>query len=139
MTTKGHSAPGRPPIDPDVARFAAALRADERARADAARREADVRREQADEQARQEHHEQLRVAKDAAASRLREVRRTGRADAVAQAEAGYRDALAALVAFETGERPPWAPAPVAHAPEGEPDVNGEPDVSETPPTEEEPG
>jgi hypothetical protein len=62
--------------------------------------------------ARHEHqHDELVAAKEAAAARLRRLRGDGRPrQQMAEAEAGYRAALAALTEFETGERPHWAPA-----------------------------
>jgi hypothetical protein len=62
------------------------------------------------------HHEELAAAKEAAAAKIRRLRETGRPHAQMQdAEAAYRAALAELTEFETGERPHWAPAPVAPA------------------------
>ena len=57
-------------------------------------------------------HEALVADKEAAAARLRRLRADGSPRAqMAEAEAMYRTALAALTEFETGERPHWAPAP----------------------------
>jgi hypothetical protein len=113
MTTKGHAGPGRPPIDPDVALFAALLRKDERDRA-AVERHAAEQREQAEAAAAERRRrEDLQAAKDDAARRLKDARRRGDANAISQAEASYKLALADLLAAETGERPEWAPPPAA--------------------------
>jgi hypothetical protein len=119
MTSKGRSAPGRPPIDPDVARFAAALRAQEQEREAEAERRAAQRQRQAEEEAERNRHDDLRNAKDRAAAALRDARRTGRSAEVSAAEAAYRTALAELLAFETGSRPSWSAA-------GETDPSGAP-------------
>lgn len=66
-------------------------------------------------------HQDLVAAKETAAARLRRLRGDGRPRAqMAEAEAAYRSALAALTEFETGERPHWAPAtPAADGDEGD--------------------
>lgn len=89
--------------DPDVARFAAALR-EQAAADDAARRQAAAARAEREAAAEAAARlERLRRDKDAAAERLKHVRRSGTTTEVATAEATYRDALAALVAAERGE------------------------------------
>jgi hypothetical protein len=95
------------PVDPDVARFAAALKESARREAEAKRQAAEARQRAEQVAAEAERVKDLERAKDAAASRLRDARRSGRG--VAEAEAAYKAALAAVVAAETGERPAWAP------------------------------
>lgn len=57
-------------------------------------------------------HDELRAAKAAAAARLKQLRGGGGSkDVMADADATYRNALASLQEFETGERPHWAPPP----------------------------
>jgi len=92
-------------VDPNVALFAARVR-DEQAREKAEKRAAREARRAAEE------HQRLVDAKEAAADELRRLRRQGGAGAerIAQADAAYRAALAALITNETGEAPPWAPA-----------------------------
>jgi hypothetical protein len=108
------------PVDPDVARFAAALQESARREAEAKRRAAEDRQRAEQAAAEAERVKDLERAKDAAAGRLRDARRSGRG--VAEAEAAYKAALAAVVAAETGERPAWAPA----EPEPEPEPGGQP-------------
>jgi len=58
--------------------------------------------------------EELTANKEAAAAKIRRLRENGRPHSQMQeAEAAYRVALAELTEFETGERPHWAPAPIA--------------------------
>jgi hypothetical protein len=91
------------PVDPDVARFAARAwqqQADERDRKRAAR----------EARQREELHQTLIAAKDAAASDVKRLRmhEYGKAGAAAAADGAYRQALADLIAFETGAAPAWA-------------------------------
>jgi hypothetical protein len=67
-----------------------------------------------------QRHDQLKANKQRAADLIKELRGQDRArQRRVDAEAAYRLALAELQEFETGERPHWAPAPVAS------DANGE--------------
>jgi hypothetical protein len=93
-----------PAVDPDVARFASWVRAEQDRERAEKRAERDQRR-QADELAR------LRVAKDDAAALVKRLRASSRATPAerAAADEAYRVALAALVAAETGATPSWAP------------------------------
>jgi hypothetical protein len=106
----------------DVERFAAAMKvteAKEQAAAEARRvvREAEAkeraeRQQQAEDAAR--HAAELkraRAAKDRAVDRLKEARRAGRG--VPEAESAWRDATAAVVELETGQRATWDRRPVA--------------------------
>lgn len=103
-------------IDPDVARFAAYVREQEQAEKAAKR---------ADREARQQADatKTLVAAKDAAAAEVKRLRaREGVSpEERAAADATYREALAAVVAAETGEAPAWAPPPSAE-PEPEPEA-----------------
>src|SRR5262249_30212305 len=103
--------------------FAESLRAHEaadraaRERKEAAERDARERAEAAE--AVRHRREELIAAKDTAAARLKRLRAEGHPRGqMAEAEAAYRAALAALQEDETGERPHWAPAP---PPADEPD------------------
>ena len=93
-------------IDPDVARFAAYVREQEQ-REKATRRAEREARQQADAT------RSLVAAKDAAAAEVKRLRgREGVSpEERAAADAAYREALAAVVAAETGEAPAWAPPP----------------------------
>lgn len=100
--------------DDDVKRFAALLRkkdADEQAVRDAEKARAE------DERVKAEAARVLGLAKqdkEAAAARMRELRRRTYTPAqLAAAEADYRAALARELELQSGERPTWAPAPVA--------------------------
>ena len=72
---------------------------------------------------RDRRHGELLSEKETAAARLRRLRADGRPrQQMAEAEAAYRAALAALTEFETGERPRWAPP----APEEDEDEAAQP-------------
>lgn len=92
-------------VDPNVALFASRMK-QEKARDRAAKRAAQAERKAAEE------HQRLIDAKESAAADLKRLRREGGAGAVkvAEADAAYRSALAALITHETGEAPAWAPA-----------------------------
>lgn len=95
------------PVHPEVARFAERVRQQKEAERAAKQAERDARR-------RDDEHQQLLAAKDSAAASVKRLRTREHvtADEAAAAEAGYRSALAGLIAFETGAPPVWAPAPV---------------------------
>jgi hypothetical protein len=102
----------------DVKRFGELLRKKEEVERSAA----------AAERAEREAAKRLAAAlagKEQAAEALRAARQSGRADRVAEADVGYRAALANLVEVEQGKRPVWAPvaeeAVDAEAPAGESD------------------
>ncbi len=106
-------APGAPD---DVRRFAELLRAQqarEKATAAAARELAGEERRRLEREASDARQlDDARAAKERAAKRLKDVRAQRASNAaVAEAEAGYKQALADLLAIESGERPSWAPAP----------------------------
>lgn len=109
-------------VDPNLALFAAWSRQeDERERESrrAAKRVKDEERKAQD----------LAKAKDSAAAELKRIRNDGRATAEQKtaADTAYREALAAVVAIETGTTPEWAPP--AAAPE---EVSSGDDASEAP-------
>ena len=112
----------------DVRRFAELVRsqqAREKARvADDRRRATEVRQRADDAAADERRLAYARQAKERAARRLKEARSSRSNAAVAEAEDGYKQALADLLALETGERPSWAP-PVPE-PDPEPDAALEP-------------
>jgi hypothetical protein len=87
-------------VDPDVARFAALLRDDERRK----RNEARERQRAAAEAKRLE---EASAEHRAAAAALRAAKAAGRG--VAEAEARWRAAAAHRLELESGERPSWAP------------------------------
>lgn len=100
----GPSGDASPGVDPNLALFASYVREDrekERAAKQAARAE----------RRKEEEAATLVAAKDAAAAEVKRLRsRTGVSpEERVAAEAAYRDALAAVVATETGEAPAWAP------------------------------
>lgn len=106
-------------IDPDVARFAARVREQREAEQAQMRAAREARR-------RAEHQGQLVAAKDAAAAAVKALRARPHStpEEQAAAEAVYRQALAALLTFETGIPPAWAP-PADMVVEGdEPDRDG---------------
>ena len=77
--------------------------------------------------AREAQHTALISTKESAAALIRQLRADGRPrQKMADAEAAYRTALAALTEFETGERPHWAPA----VPDADSDASEPGDVSE---------
>jgi len=117
-------------VDPNVALFAARVR-EEEAREKAEKRAAREARRAVEE------HQRLVDAKEAAADELKRLRRRGGAGAerVAQADAVYRAALAALITNETGEAPSWAPA--IEEPADEP--GGETAAADAEPGDAEPG
>ena len=83
-----------------------------------------ARERQAAAAERGRRHEAVVADKEEAAARLRRLRADGRPRGqMAEAEATYRAALAALTEFETGERPHWAPAPAVSASEDPGDDN----------------
>ncbi|MCU1365247.1 MAG: hypothetical protein JWN39_886 [Ilumatobacteraceae bacterium] len=110
--------PVAPAVDSEQARaaklFAESIRSHEAA--DRAERE-----RKAAATAREANHAELIAAKESAAALIRQLRADGRPrQKMADAEAAYRAALAALTEFETGERPHWAPAvPEPDAPASE--------------------
>lgn len=91
-------------VDPDLALFASYVRDEEQRERDEKRAAREARR-QADAD------KQLVAVKDSAAAEVKRLR--GRAGVSAEqraaADADYRDALAAVVAAETGAVPAWAP------------------------------
>lgn len=91
-------------VDPNLALFASWVR-DEESKERAAKREAKAVR------AEEEKARALVKAKDDAAAALKRVRSNpnATADDKAAADAAYREALAAVVAAETGTTPAWAP------------------------------
>ena len=116
------SAPATPGIDPDLALFASYVRDEEQ-------RERSTKRAAREARQRAEAAEKLEAVKDAAAHEVKWLRgREGVSGAErAAADAAYRDALAAVVAAETGEAPAWAPPPVAPEVEVEVDTAPAPD------------
>lgn len=111
--------PSSPSVDPNLALFASYV-ADDRKKAQAAKRAAKEERRQAQEA------QNLVETKDRAAAEVKRLR--GRESATteerAAADIAYREALAAVVAAETGETPTWAPEP-ASEPEPEPEPASE--------------
>ena len=143
--------PDAAPIAPadaaaDVARFAELVRAQRKREqaqvADDRRRAADERRRADEAQAESRRHADARDAKERAARQLKQVRARGSNVAVAEAEAGYKQALADLLAIEQGARPAWAPAPpepeAATEPEAEAEGEAELDAADAQPGEVEP-
>jgi ATP-dependent exoDNAse (exonuclease V) alpha subunit len=99
--------------DDDVKRFAALLRQKEQ-------NERAAEQKERDDRAAAKRLAAATKAKEDAAEGLREARRSGKTDRIAEADAAYRAALAELVEIESGKRPEWAPAVVE--PVVEPDV-----------------
>lgn len=93
-------------VDPNLALFANWVREEEK-------RERDARRSAKAVKDEERKAQDLARAKDEAAAQLKRVRQSPSAGAEekAAAEAGYRQALAAVVAAETGSAPDWAPPP----------------------------
>lgn len=91
-------------IDPDLALFASYVRDEEQ-------RERDTKRAAREARRQADASQQLVAAKDTAAAEVKRLRgREGvSAEQRATADATYRDALAAVVAAETGSVPAWAP------------------------------
>ena len=96
--------PGSPGVDPALAHFASYVRGEEQ-------RERDTKRAAREDREKANAADLLVASKDAAAADVKRLRgREGvSAEQRAAADAAYRDALAALVASETGEAPAWAP------------------------------
>ena len=96
--------PGSPGVDPALALFASYVRGEEQ-------RERDAKRAARKDREKAQAADLLLASKDAAAADVKRLRgREGvSAEQRAAADAAYRDALAALVAAETGEAPAWAP------------------------------
>lgn len=103
-------------VDPALSAFASFVRNEEQQERDA-KKQARAERQKADAANR------LVAAKDAAAAEVKRLRnRTGVSpEERAAADQAYRDALAAVVAAETGEAPAWAPP----TPEPEPQAEAE--------------
>ncbi len=99
-------------VDPNLALFAAWSRDEEK-------RERDERRAAKALRDQERKAQDLVRAKDGAAADLKRVRQSPRstAEEKAAADAAYRQALAAVVAAETGEAPAWAPGEPAPAEE----------------------
>jgi hypothetical protein len=100
----------------DIRRFAQLVKASEqkaKAERDAERqRLADERRVADEAEADARRFDDATSAKERAARTLKERRARGAsAGSIAEAEAAYKTALAALVTIEQGEAPDWAPAP----------------------------
>ena len=100
----------------DVRRFAQLIKASEqkaKAERDAERRRVAEERRIADEaDAEARRLDDAKDAKERAARTLKERRARGAsAGSIAEAEAAYKAALAALLTVEQGEAPSWAPAP----------------------------
>ena len=119
VTEVATSTSGAPQPDPNLALFASYVR-DDRKRSQEAKRAAREDRRRAEEA------QQLVKAKDDAAAEVKRLRSRSNAtaDERAAADAAYRDALAAVVAEETGERPAWAPADATEPS----DADAEPDA-----------
>lgn len=107
-------------VDPDVALFAQWMREEDHKEREARRQAKEARR--LEEAARA-----LTAAKDAAAAEVKRLRASPSATAEqrAAADAAYRDALATVVAAETGEAPAWAPDPVTGHVEHDTDADAE--------------
>ncbi len=91
-------------VDPNVALFASYMR-------DGEQRERKAKKAAREDRLKAEAAASLVAVKDAAAAEVKRLR--GREGVSAEqrgaADAAYRDALAAVVAAETGEAPAWAP------------------------------
>lgn len=108
------AAPAAPPrpADPALAAFASFVRGEEA-------KEREAKRAAKRERAEAEAHDRLVAAKDAAAAEVKRLRdRNAPAEQRAAADAAYREALAAVVAAETGTAPAWAPPPSGAEDEG---------------------
>lgn len=107
-------------VDPALSAFASFVRNEEQQERDA-KKQARAERQKADAANR------LVAAKDAAAAEVKRLRnRTGVSpEERAAADQAYRDALAAVVAAETGEAPAWAPPTPEPEPEPEPQAEAE--------------
>lgn len=105
------TAPSRP-ADPALAAFAAFVRGEEE-------KEREAKRSAKRERAEADAYGKLLAAKDAAAATVKRLRDRGvPAQKRAAADLDYREALAAVVAAETGAAPTWAPAPTEGEDEG---------------------
>lgn len=95
-----------PTVESDLSVFAGRVVAEKARRRDDQRARREAKRH-AEDRAR------LLAAKDAAAAGVKRLRGRDGISAVqrAEADAAYRDALAAVVAAETGQAPSWAPTP----------------------------
>jgi hypothetical protein len=93
-------------VDPHLAQFNALLAADARRVADERRAEREARKLAREQERHDAHGRALADTRKAAATRLKTAARG--ADRVA-AELAWRAAAAAVVEFETGEWPSWAP------------------------------
>ena len=102
-------------VDPNVALFASYMRGGEQ-------RERDAKAAAREDRLKAEAAASLVAVKDAAAAEVKRLRsREGvSAEQRAAADASYRDALAAVMAAETGETPAWAPPAPEPEPEPEP-------------------
>lgn len=121
------STPASAGVDPNVALFASYMKDEEQRGRDAKRAARQARQE-----AEAEQH--LTAVKDAAAAEVKRLRgRTGvSAEERTAADVAYRDALAAVVAAETGQAPAWAPPTPAE--ETEPTADAEPTAEAEPET-----
>ncbi len=109
-------------VDPNVALFASYVR-------DAEQRERDAKKAARVARQEAESTQNLVVAKDAAAAEVKRLRgREGvSAEQRAAADAAYREALAAVVAAETGTAPAWAPPPASEVQtDSDPEMAAEP-------------
>lgn len=120
-------AKGRKPVPEasadDLALFASFVRSEER-------KERDAKHAAKEERRKAGEHQRLVQAKDDAAALVKRLRGSERAtaDEKAAADLAYKEALAALVAHETGAAPEWAPpAPVEAEPEAEPEATTDDD------------
>lgn len=113
----------------DLALFASFVRSEER-------KERDAKHAAKEERRKVGEHQRLIQAKDDAAALVKRLRGSERATAEekAAADLAYKEALAALVAHETGTAPEWAPPAPEPEPEAaaEPDADAEPDAEDIP-------
>ncbi|MGE0881178.1 MAG: hypothetical protein AB7L13_04685 [Acidimicrobiia bacterium] len=114
----------------DIARFAAlsaekSQREKQQRQAESKARE-EERKRQLEANAEQRRHDDAQAVKEKAARTLKQLRARGAKPAeIAEAEAAYKEALAGLIAVETGTRPEWAPAAETAAGESQDDVEGD--------------
>ncbi|MEO6628806.1 MAG: hypothetical protein ABIP03_09585 [Aquihabitans sp.] len=104
-------------VDPNVLLFASWVRSEEQ-------KEKDARRNQRVDREAANAAKALVEAKDAAAAVVKRLRSStsATADERSAADATYREALAAVVAEETGAAPDWAPPPAEDAAESHDEV-----------------
>ena len=101
--------------EPEVGRRAASSTRRSRCSRSATRRSSNARRPSSaprrQRRKKEAEHQELIAAKDDAVARVKALRRRDRVAAgeTAEADAAYKAALAALIEFETGAPPPWAP------------------------------